>query len=77
MRMLWLWKDPSGVLHGVTKGSEPAGFYGHIQSVKYFTDCKIKLSVDDINKRTKVEGQQVSCMRCMIAPPDSGVIEGE
>lgn len=76
MRMPWLWKDPGGVLHGVVKGSVP-NFWGHVKQVGYTTDCKIKLSVDDINKRTKVEGRTISCMRCMIAPPDSDVIEGE
>lgn len=71
-RMPWCWRDPTGVAHLIHKNLLE---YGSVKRLHYRTDCRIDLTVDDINNRTKISGPS-TCVRCAIAPPISDMIEG-
>jgi len=68
----WLWFDPLRKLkHSILKlvYGTPHG----VDRVEYTTLCRLQVTVDDVNARTKVDGFP-TCLQCIVAAPLDDVI---
>lgn len=72
-QMEWLWLDPKGVTHRAVKRTST---YPWVTTVWYETWCEHKLTVDDINAKTKVAGFP-TCLQCLVADEVLTMIDDE
>lgn len=73
-KMPWSWRDPKGLRHTLYKRYTP----GHesVTRLSYVTACNLDVTVDDVPNIQRVYAMP-TCIRCVVAPDEVDVINGE